>query len=94
MSIGTATRHIYGSLKSLTNGCFDSGTVAEMRNMSKSKAEVKRFRAERRACQLGETGSEALCSLPEGQCRLCTAIRTGFVYSLDLKRHAVASGAR
>jgi hypothetical protein len=55
--------------------------------MSKNKVEVKRFRAEARACRVGDSEKKAkLCKLPKGTCRLCTAIRTGFKYSLELKR--------
>ena len=60
--------------------------------MSKKKAEVKRFRAEARACRLGDSGKAKLCKLPKGQCRLCTAIRTGFKYSLEYKRNFVKRG--
>ncbi|KAI0803132.1 hypothetical protein BC629DRAFT_1591222 [Irpex lacteus] len=66
--------------------------VAKKRKMSQKRAEVKRFRAEARACRLGDSGKGKLCNLPKGSCRLCTAIRTGFKYSLEYKRNFVKQG--
>lgn len=71
---------------------YDRTQVAYVRGMSTDKAEVKRFRAEQRACLLGEPGCEKLCDLPDGYCRLCTTVRTGFVYSLHFKRQFVLQG--
>jgi hypothetical protein len=45
--------------------------------------EAKRFRAEQRACCLGEPGHLSLCNL---QCNLCAAIRTGFKSSFEQKQ--------
>ena len=74
-----------------------SAGVAAKRNVSQAKAEVKRFRAERRSCKLGESpdGVEELCPPSDGEteCRLCEAIRTGFGRSLEIKQQAVREGA-
>lgn len=66
--------------------------VAKKRKMTKGKVEVKRFRAEARACRLGDPGQTKMCKRPEGQCRLCTALRTGFKYSLHYKRNFAQRG--
>lgn len=76
----------------LLTPCLDSDHVSWIRGLPKNKAEVKRFRSEARACLLGEGGNTQLCMQPMGDCRLCTAIRTGFVYSLHSKRNAVLQG--
>lgn len=60
--------------------------------MPKDKVEVERFHVEARACRLGDPGYDKLCNRPEGHCRLCTALRTGFAYSLDFKRDVVRRG--
>ncbi|OAX34576.1 hypothetical protein K503DRAFT_698460 [Rhizopogon vinicolor AM-OR11-026] len=52
--------------------------------------EVKRFRAERRVCHLGEPGYLSLCH--HRDCRLCDAIRTGFKSSLAHKRKVPPMG--
>ncbi|KAJ8588574.1 hypothetical protein M405DRAFT_740076 [Rhizopogon salebrosus TDB-379] len=52
--------------------------------------EVKRFRAERRACHLGEPGQLSLCRRHD--CRLCYAIRTGFKSTLAHKRSVQPMG--
>lgn len=66
--------------------------VAKKRKLTKNKVEVKRFRAEARACSLGDPGQNKMCKRPEGQCRMCTAIRTGFRYSLQYKRNFALQG--
>lgn len=66
--------------------------VAKKRKMSKKKVEVKRFRSEARACRVGDPSQKTLCKLPKGKCRLCTAIRTGFKYSLEYKRNRSKRG--
>jgi hypothetical protein len=66
--------------------------VAKKRKMSKKKVEVKRFRSEARACRVGDPSQKKLCKLPKGKCRLCTAIRTGFKYSLEYKRNRAKRG--
>ncbi|KAF7343376.1 hypothetical protein MVEN_01769900 [Mycena venus] len=48
------------------------------------ETECKRFRSEKRACNLGEPGSRELCQRRD--CHLCRAIRTGFKSSLEYKR--------
>jgi hypothetical protein len=66
--------------------------VAKKRKMSKKKVEVKRFRSEARACRVGDPSQKKLCKLLKGKCRLCTAIRTGFKYSLEYKRNRAKRG--
>jgi len=54
--------------------------------------ECKRFRSEKRACNLGEPGCRELCQ--QNACHLCPAIRTGFKSSLDYKRTIFGTGIR
>ncbi|KAF9471903.1 hypothetical protein BDN70DRAFT_909268 [Pholiota conissans] len=65
--------------------------VAMMRNIAKGKLkEIKCFRSEKRACNLGDKKPYRLCNMPS--CHLCPAILTGFKSSLDYKRQVAKSG--
>ncbi|KAK0232320.1 hypothetical protein EDD85DRAFT_106349 [Armillaria nabsnona] len=66
--------------------------VAKMRKIAKGKPkEIKCFRSERRACNLGDKKPYRLCR--KLNCRLCLAIRTAFKASLDYKRQMVNNHA-
>jgi hypothetical protein len=54
--------------------------------------EVKRFRAERRACRLGEQKNTKPCK--RNSCYLCKAIRTAFKSSLQNKRKIVQANSQ
>jgi len=60
--------------------------VDKMGNFPTPGNEVKRFRSEKRACQLGDSAQQlSLCSL--STCSTCRAIQTGFGASFDAKRN-------